>query len=104
MRFWSHSLPSPSGAAQSEASHVVQVSSLSFFFYSALRASVALRATCRAPAKICLAVIDFQNGEQQSRPGSDKKRTNRLQLTHKDPAGLINRAKRQVETFFKVSL
>ena len=30
------------------------------FFYSALRASVALRATCRAPARIWLAVIDFQ--------------------------------------------
>ena len=47
--------------------------------YSALRASVALRATCRAPARIWLAVIDFQNGEQQSRSGSDKKRRNRLQ-------------------------
>ena len=35
------------------------------------RASVALRATCRAPARIWLAVIDFQNGEQQSRSGSD---------------------------------
>ena len=42
------------------------------FFYSALRVSVALRATCRAPARIWLAVIDFQNGEQQSRSGSDK--------------------------------
>ena len=30
----------------------------------ALRASVALRATFRAPARIWLAVIDFQNGEQ----------------------------------------
>ena len=30
------------------------------YFYSALRASVALRATCRAPARIWLAVIDFQ--------------------------------------------
>ena len=27
--------------------------------------SVTLRATCRAPARIWLAVIDFQNGEQQ---------------------------------------
>ena len=27
---------------------------------------------------IWLAVIDFQNGEQQSRSGSDKKRRNRL--------------------------
>ena len=61
----------------------------------ALRASVALRATCGAPARIWLAVIDFQNGEQQSRSGSDKKRRNRLQQTHKDPIGLINRAKRQ---------
>ena len=48
-------------------------------FYLALRASVALRATCRAPERIWLAVIDFQNGEQQSRSGSDKKRRNRLQ-------------------------
>ena len=47
--------------------------------YSVLRASVVLRATCRAPARIWLAVIDFQNGEQQSRSGSDKKRRNRLQ-------------------------
>ena len=31
------------------------------------RPSVTLRATCRAPARIWLAVIDFQNGEQQSR-------------------------------------
>ena len=38
-----------------------------------------LRATCRAPARLWLAVIDFQNGEQQSRSGSDKKRRNRLQ-------------------------
>ena len=37
-----------------------------------------LRETCRAPARIWLAVIDFQNGEQQSRSGSDKKRRNRL--------------------------
>ena len=43
-----------------------------------LRASVA-RATCSAPARIWLAVIDFQNGEQQGRFGSDKKRRNRLQ-------------------------
>ena len=48
-------------------------------FYLALRASVALRATCRAPARIWLAVIDFQNGEQRSRSGSDEKRRNRLQ-------------------------
>ena len=47
--------------------------------YSVLRASVALRATCRAPARIWLAVIDVQNGEQQSRSGSDKKRRNGLQ-------------------------
>ena len=33
-----------------------------------------LRATFRAPARIWLAVIDFQNGEQQSRSGSEKKR------------------------------
>ena len=44
-----------------------------------VRPSVALRATCRAPARLWLAVIDFQNGEQQSRSGSDKKRRNRLQ-------------------------
>ena len=69
---------------------------IGFIFYSALRASVALRATCRAPAKIWLAVIDFQDGEHQSRSGSDKKRRNRLQQIHKDPIGLINRAKRQV--------
>ena len=31
----------------------------------ALRASVALLATCRAPARIWLAVIDFQNGERR---------------------------------------
>ena len=66
--------------------------------------SVSLRATFRAPARIWLAVIDFQNGEQQSRSGSDKKRRNRLQQIHKDPIGLINRAKRQVQTFFKVRL
>ena len=36
--------------------------------------SVALQATCRAPARIWLVVIDFQNGEQQSRSWSDKKR------------------------------
>ena len=41
-------------------------------------------------------VIDFQNGEQQSRSGSDKKRRNRLHKIHKDPIGLINCAKRQV--------
>ena len=41
--------------------------------------SVALWATCRAPSRIWLAVINFQNGEQQSRSGSDKKRRNRLQ-------------------------
>ena len=39
-----------------------------------LQLSVALWATLRAPARIWLAVIDFQNGEQQSRSGSDKKR------------------------------
>ena len=66
------------------------------FFHSALRASVALRATCRAPARMWLVVIDFQNAEQQSRSGSDKKRRNRLQYIHKDPIGLINRPKRQV--------
>ena len=44
-----------------------------------LRASVALRATCCAPARLWLAVIDFQNGYQQSRSWSDKKRRNRLQ-------------------------
>ena len=49
------------------------------FFHSALRASVALRATRRAPPRIWLAVIDFQNGEQQIRSGSDKKQRNRLQ-------------------------
>ena len=31
----------------------------------ALRASVALLATCRTPARIWLAVIDFQNGERR---------------------------------------
>ena len=40
--------------------------------------SVTLRTTCREPARIWVAVIDFQNGEQQSRSGSDKKRRNRL--------------------------
>ena len=35
------------------------------FFYTALRASVALQVRCHAPARIWLAVIDFQNGEQQ---------------------------------------
>ena len=45
----------------------------------ALRALVALRATCHAPVRLWLAVIDFQNGKQQSRSGSDKKRTNHLQ-------------------------
>ena len=44
-----------------------------------LLSSVALRATCCAPARLWLAVIDFPNGEQQSRSGSDKKRRNRLQ-------------------------
>ena len=73
-------------------------------FYSALRASVALRATCCAPARLRLAVIDFENGEQQSRSGSDKKRRNRLQQIHKDPIGLINPAKRQVYIFCKVRL
>ena len=33
----------------------------------------------RAPARIWLAVIDFQNGEQQNRSGSDEKTRNRLQ-------------------------
>ena len=56
------------------------------FFYSALRTSFALRATYRAPARIWLAVIDFQNGE--SRSGSDKKRRNRLQQIRKDPIGV----------------
>ena len=32
-----------------------------------------------APARLWLAVIDFQNGERQSRSGSVKKRRNRLQ-------------------------
>ena len=50
---------------------------------------------CYAPARIWLALIDFQNGEQQSLSGSDKKRRNRLQYIHKDPIGLINRTKRQ---------
>ena len=44
-----------------------------------LTASVALPPTFCASARIWLAVIDFQNGEQQSRSGSDKKRRNRLQ-------------------------
>ena len=39
-----------------------------------LTASVVLRHTFCASARIWLAVIDFQNGEQQSRSGSDKKR------------------------------
>ena len=39
----------------------------------------ALRATFRAPARIWLAVIDSQNGEQQSRSGSDKNQKKRLQ-------------------------
>ena len=78
LRFGSHSLPSQSDAVHSELSHVVQVSSYIPFFNSALRASVALRETCRAPVRIRLAVINFQNGEQQSRSGSDKKRRNRL--------------------------
>ena len=58
---------------------VYNAESLSLFFYSALRASVTLRATCCVPAKIWLALIDFQNVEQQSRSGSDKKQRNRLQ-------------------------
>ena len=41
-------------------------------------------------------VINFQTGEQQSRSGSDKKRRNRSEKIHKNPIGLINRAKRQV--------
>ena len=41
------------------------------FFHSALRALVDLWATCRVPARLWLAVIDFQNGEQQSPSGSD---------------------------------
>ena len=47
------------------------------FFNLALLASVALWAMCSAPASIWL--VDFQNGEQQSQSGSDKKRRNRLQ-------------------------
>ena len=47
-----------------------------------------LRATCRAPARIWLEVIDFQNGEQQSRSGSDKKRRNRLEQINKDSINL----------------
>ena len=49
------------------------------FFYSALRVSVTLWAMCHAPARLWLAVIDFQSGEQQSRSGSDKKQKNHLQ-------------------------
>ena len=41
--------------------------------------SVALRETYCVPARLWLAVIDFQSGEQQSRSESDKKRRNRLQ-------------------------
>ena len=37
--------------------------------YPAVRASVAFRAACYAPARIWLALTDFQNGEQQSRSG-----------------------------------
>ena len=48
--------------------------------YSALRASVALRATFRAPARIWIAVIDFQNGEQQSRSGSYNIKVTRSKL------------------------
>ena len=47
--------------------------------YSALRASVVLWATCRAPARIWLGVIDFHNDDQQSRSASDKKRGSRFQ-------------------------
>ena len=68
---------------------------------SALRASVAFWTTCYAPARIWLAVIEFQHGEQQSRSGSDKKRRNCLQYIHKDPIGLVNRGKRQEFTLFK---
>ena len=75
MRFRSHSLPSPSDAVHIEPSHLVQVSSLVLYFTRHFvprspfgrRPSFALRATCRAPARIWLAAIDFQNGEQQSR-------------------------------------
>ena len=50
------------------------------FFYSALcKPWVALQATLHVPARLWLAVIDFQSGEQQSRSGSDKKRINHLQ-------------------------
>ena len=38
-------------------------------------------------------LFDFQNGKQQSRPGSDKKRRNLLQYIYKDSIWLINRAK-----------
>ena len=48
-------------------------------FDSRISSGLFLLATCRAPARIRLAVIDFQNGEQQSRSGSGKKRRNRLQ-------------------------
>ena len=47
---------------------------------------------------------DQLTGEQQSLSGSDKKLRNRLQQIYKDPIGLINRAKRQVQTFFKLRL
>ena len=43
--------------------------------------SVTLRAACRAAARIWLAVIDFQNGEQQSRSGSDKIKEAKKSLT-----------------------
>ena len=49
-----------------------------FFFYSALRALIALRVTCSVPARIWLAVIDFQNGKQQSRSGSDTVRSEEI--------------------------
>ena len=58
---------------------------------------------CYAPARIWLALIDFQNGEQLSLSGSDKKRRNRLQYIHKDPIRLINRTKREWYTLFKVT-
>ena len=62
-----------------------------------LGVSIALRATCRAPARIWLAVIDFQKvdlGQIRSEEIVCKHQI------HKDPIGLINRAKRQVQTFF----
>ena len=34
-------------------------------------------------------LVDFQNGEQESQSGSDKKRRNRLLYIHKDPIALI---------------